>query len=427
MLKLTDVNSAENKNKYAPNNWKICCYKALKAIGHKPFYIFRGRNDQIITTLEDLKNIPEKEKKDALANWGLGNWLVTFFHEDPSKRFAKKYDYEREVVKYVDMIGAIDPTNKTHSRYMKAQLSVKANSLSVKTAHKVVGAAKIVSVIAIGILLVAAIGLAVWGIPLGGWNPLLTIAAPVGIAIAVITFIASWILGINLGCLGQLIVSALVGVIFGGALWAIGMYGLPYLGYAVALLLFVYALFIAYKTFIAYRKEIVCTPDMTSPGFEHLCLEPLHYTFKEKENKRFDSSLEDQCMSYVGDSKVISRGMFKRSIVGGALGILACIGYYGFSPAFNEKANAYVIHKGAEQAALTDSISTVSSEPEKEGIKPKAKKKKSKTPKKETQQSDVNNIKQTEEQIVEPAEEQKVEQAEGPKSEQETSLNQPFE
>ena len=417
LLKLTDVNSAENKSKYAPNNWKICCYKALRAVGHKPFYIFRGRQNQIITTLDDLKNIPDKEKKDALANWGLGNWLATFFHEDPTKRFAKKYDYEREVVKYLDMIGAIDPTNKTYSRYMKARLSVKANSLSVKAAHKVVVAAKVVSGIAIGILLIAAIGLAVWGIPLGGWNPLLTIAAPVGISIAIITFILSWILGINFGCLGQLIVSALVGVIFGGALWAIGMYGLPYLGYAVASILFAYALFIAYKTFIAYRKKLVCTSEMTSPGFEHLCLEPLHYTFKEKENKRFDSSLEDQCMSYVGDSKVISHGIFKRSIVGGALGLLVCIGYYGFSPAFNEKVNAYVVHKGAEQAALTDSIPTVSSEPVKEEVKPKAKKKKSKASKNATQQSEVKNNEQAESPKVETAGEASVETAAEPTTE----------
>ena len=344
---VVDVYSEENQKKYAPNNWQICCYKALKAIGHQPCYVFRGREDKPVYTLEDLEKIPEKEQKDALRNWGLGNWLTILYHEDPTQSFKEKYAFEKEVVKYLDHIGHIDPSDKLYKRYGTAYSLVDSYTINANTARNNLVIAQNVPLFGIIALLVAAIGPAVWGIPLEGWNPLYGLADFAGIVMAGVSFIILWFVTSDAGCLFKLMGSIVIGALFGVAVWALGEYVLPYIGYILASILVVAAIALAVKGFLKPGRVLANLNKDTDLGFEQRYLEPLHYAMKAGEKEKFDSSIQDICEHYTKESKRMKAGFLRWGYTAIVVGIIVCIAYYGFSPAFNTSTAAYV-HKQAE-------------------------------------------------------------------------------
>ena len=385
--KMTDVYSDENTKKYAPNNWQICCYKTLMALGHRPFYIFRDRENQPVYTLGDLGKIPVKEQREHLRNWGLGNWLTILFHEDPTRKFTRKYAFEGEVKNYLACLARIDSDNNYVKRFYSAKVEAEKYTNNAKSSTKRFTLALAVAGVGVIALLAAAIGLLVWGLPLEGWNPMTFIAFPAAFVVAAIAFVVTSLRADDAGCIAGIIAGAILGALTYALFWAIGRFALPYIAYVLGALLLAYAVHIAYQSFRDRRDVSGRFSEVLSPGFMELTLEPLHYAFVEEEGKCFDSSIGDKSRECVSTCKGAYKAVFKRGVIGTILGLLTSIGFYGYSPAFNDNVHEYVNRKAHEQTVVADSLATdtTTAEPVVEPVKKKAKAKKTqKTQKKST-------------------------------------------
>lgn len=77
---------------------------------------------------QDLKKADQEWVLEELHNGRLKDWLAIFFHENPWKDFSKKFEYEREVERYLDYIRTLDPDDVNVKRLDEARATISAEA-----------------------------------------------------------------------------------------------------------------------------------------------------------------------------------------------------------------------------------------------------------------------------------------------------------
>ena len=113
-----DLNSEENRERLSAYDLRTALYRFCKILGGKPVYFLQNG-----TTLNDGRNVDSKKYPQIrmeMRNGSFMQWLSVFYHEDPAQTFEEEYSYERELEKWVNKLGELDPQSVYYRRYTRA-------------------------------------------------------------------------------------------------------------------------------------------------------------------------------------------------------------------------------------------------------------------------------------------------------------------
>lgn len=344
----SDLDSKENKNKYAPYSWAIGVYKALKGLDYDPYYYF-PKSDKYVYNLAQLEDIPASEQEEELQKSYLEYWLAIQYQENPRLDLSTKFAFEEETVKYVEHLEDIDFENVWVNNYRIATNTVEKNRKALKKSMKMHTWSKILfgglTILLTSLVIFGAITLPMpEGMKDASWLPL-----AIGITSVVVALIVGIIIWFGAGL--SLFWTAVIGV--GTYFLARILFGLlfnliaGYLNFVLAGLLL---LFLIWAVIVVYLKNrpLRTDRDLLNPGFEEECLEPLHFAFKAKEGEYFKSSIGDRSYNSTQDIKQHTKKFYKwfipllfTSLLCGAL-LLFISPAYGFNKGNNIfKSNPY--------------------------------------------------------------------------------------
>ncbi|MDR0872435.1 MAG: hypothetical protein LBN27_03060 [Prevotellaceae bacterium] len=278
-----NTETKENEDKYAPNNWRICFYKALKGLDYDPAYYFPD-SDKYIFSLDELKDIPPKEILDELEKGCLEDYLTIFFHENPFLDLKPKFTFEKETVKYLEKLEELNPDDTWVHDFRigtsEVEGKVKKNK-RMKSTHlwcKVLFGLLTFALTAFTIYKAA--GFVVPTFDTGWWGAIPAII----VAIAVCWYCINeeyWSL------FWSLVVAALAFVIVN----AIVKYAVIYLNYVVPGVLLLWLIFAGIKGLVKSNPFKYISSKIKELDFEGQYLEPLHFAFKAEEDDIFKSSV----------------------------------------------------------------------------------------------------------------------------------------
>lgn len=126
-----ELQSEENQLKCSTYNETIAAYKTFKGLGHTPYYTF-PLSKKRIRTVDELPSISPSEVIEELENGQLKDWLSIFYQENPENKYENKFDYEKEVHRYLLKIQKLYPKDKIANRYIQAQTQAKKLVRGVK-------------------------------------------------------------------------------------------------------------------------------------------------------------------------------------------------------------------------------------------------------------------------------------------------------
>ena len=295
----SNVKSKDNVNKAGPYNEGIGLYKSIKGLGFDPYYYF-PQSDKRVYSLEEFEQIPSNEREQEFKKGSyLQDWLTLFFQENNDLDLSEKFTYEKETIKFVEYLEKLDPTNIDVVNYKIGTDKVEDNLRYLKRRHTTLRWSKIiVGVITLIASIAVIFGLLSMHLPLidaktqTGWIYLVAIIA--GIVGFGLMFLIS-----DLGCLGNLIVGAVVAVAFYFILYFL----IPYIAYITIGILVLTLVLWFIKSYIQYpmidkaaKSNGVDHQLLLNPSFEERCVEPLFFTFSDDQN--FKSSIGTQSYNY---------------------------------------------------------------------------------------------------------------------------------
>lgn len=274
LLDCFDVNSEENRKKASDYNVDVALYKFIKALGYNPTYYFPAQ-DKHVSTLNELKTIPEKDVRLALNNGCLKEWIAVFFHEDPFADFSRKYSYEESVADYIEFIRSLDQTqplvqNYDHVDNVVANVQSKVNNVIVRA--KVIRL--ILGLIALIPIIFTCYSLLVHGLPFGG-NPLKGQGMTVGL---VLVILCSLVMLMEDGFPQGLIEGVIGGIVLYWILYAILALLMPVAPYLFVIVLLALGGLMIYMMFKSLQQNKY--PRVFNPSFADLHLESVYNAFR---------------------------------------------------------------------------------------------------------------------------------------------------
>ena len=114
-----DMKSEENQNRLGAYDIKTAVYRFCRILGGSPVYILPDGTE--LTDGLQLDRSKYSQMRTELRNGNLSQWLSIFYHEDPSKAFEEEFAYERELEKWLMVLGAIDQANQYYKRFIDAR------------------------------------------------------------------------------------------------------------------------------------------------------------------------------------------------------------------------------------------------------------------------------------------------------------------
>jgi len=331
-----NIESKENKNKYAPNTWRVCFYKTLKGLSYDPGYYFH-KSKKYITSLEELKSVPKKEILHALENEYLTDYLTIFFHENPFLNTKTKFAFEKETVKYLEKLEEYNPNYYWVYNYRIGTSEVEGKmkrNKRLKSRH--LWSKLIFGLLTFALTAFTIYEAAIFVVPkfdAGAWAniPAIVIAVLVGL---ILWLVRDW----------ELIWAGVIAVVCYFIVRVLLAYALVYMTFVVAGILFLWLVFAFIKGIAINNPFKYISSTVKGLNFEGQYLEPLHFAFKAKEGDYFKSSISEDYNNSIYYLKEALKKFFKNFIplfVVSAL-LLGTIIY--FSPKFNF-AGATIVQK----------------------------------------------------------------------------------
>lgn len=288
------VSDSRNSKKAGPKDQsylhQVAMMKTIAGFGASPEYHL-SRTGHTLRNLKDVYRAPKKELLFDLKNdKGLRGWLAVLCHENPHADLKKKYNYEKLLEQYVELLGYIDPDDTAYKRFHQAQDEAGNLISSAKNSIRGVRTTSLVQKLMAFFLGFIPIALLLTRIILniidnpsidmsGSWGTYLFYG--LGLVAAAIAYFALD----SDGCLVPVIIGAVVSFLATLLVAVIGYVILYIFGVAALAAL----VFFGIATLFASSENKTQLSSITNPGFEELTLEPLYYAFS-KENS-FDSSL----------------------------------------------------------------------------------------------------------------------------------------
>ena len=277
-----NVETKENEEKYAPNNWRVCFYKTLKGLNYDPAYYF-PQSDKYIFSLEDLDDIPKKEILDALENGCLDDYLTLFFHENPFLDLKKKFTFEKETVKYLEKLEKLNPKDAWVQNFrigtsevegkMKKNKRLKITHLSCKLLFSLLTFALTAFTI------YEAVGFVMPTFDPGWWVTLPAVILAVALCVVLFLIDWHWFWAIVVAVVGFFIISVILKI------------AIIYLNFIAAGLLLLWLIPATIKGLVKNNPFKYISSKIKGLNFEGQYLEPLHFAFKSEEDDTFKSSV----------------------------------------------------------------------------------------------------------------------------------------
>ena len=284
----------ESKKKAGPKGKRylneVAMMKTIAGFGAVPEYRL-SRTGEVLRSLADFQAAPEKELRYDLQNdKGLRGWLAVQCHENPNADLKKKFNYEKLLEKYLDLIGSVDDNDREYKRFIQAREEAQNISFGAKNQIRSTWTVSFIQKVLISVLAVLPLTLLVIDIILNLIdNPVLDMShfefKWVFYILGIIAAGISYFLMDADGCIVPIIIGAVVS-------FAIILI-IKFVGWIIVWLYLLIALavlvFFSIKTLFASSPFKQKTNTIMNPGFEELTLEPLHYAFSNESH--FDSSL----------------------------------------------------------------------------------------------------------------------------------------
>lgn len=195
-----DLKSEENRERLQAYDLRTAAYRFCRILHATPTYKLDDGME-----LRDGANIDKLAHRPALLSaikrGALRQWMSVFYHEDPSKDFQETYSYERKLEEWVLNIGEIDQNQMYYKRYETAKKETERKYKEVKSYyHRAKTKEVLWRSIYYGLCFLWIFMLLVLGISDSGRSyilshTMLTIAAPVGGATALIVGLRAFFRG----------------------------------------------------------------------------------------------------------------------------------------------------------------------------------------------------------------------------------------
>ena len=114
-----DMKSEENRERLGAYDIKTAVYRFCRILGVTPTYLLPDGTE--LKDGQDLSRSLYPQMRNELREGSLAQWLSIFYHEDPSQSFEEEYSYERELEKWLMVLGEIDVANQYYKRFVKAR------------------------------------------------------------------------------------------------------------------------------------------------------------------------------------------------------------------------------------------------------------------------------------------------------------------
>ena len=284
-----DSDNEENSQKAGPYDLVIGAYKSVAGfLGEAPVYPI---GDKLLLSPDDLETLPRETVAAALGGkvrhlgaegkavpW-LDAWLTLFFQENPRLDLSPQFTYERETVRYVELIRRYDPDNYYAARYAKAIDQIDQAAGTLHRSEQSVTAKRNVFLV-LGLLPTVVVLLGGWLFGLPDVNPIkghfwaATGICSVGLLVAATRLMGFW---------NGLIPAAVGGLVSGGLLYAGFRWFPSVLVFCVAVSLVVIALVAVYYLF---KRHKVDTAGKVIRGdeFEYRQLDALYYAYRQEDD-----------------------------------------------------------------------------------------------------------------------------------------------
>ena len=129
-----DMKSEENRNRLGVYDLKTAVYRFCRILGGLPTYLLPDGTE--LTDGLQLERSKYSQMRNELRSGNFSQWLSVFYHEDPSKVFEEQFSYERELEKWLMVLGAIDMTNPYYKRFIDARETTQSKMESVRNGWK---------------------------------------------------------------------------------------------------------------------------------------------------------------------------------------------------------------------------------------------------------------------------------------------------
>lgn len=274
----------KEENRLGEFNLSTASYQLCWKMGLQPGYLF-AKKQVVVSSIEELKQISEREIRQEFRNGKLKEWLAVFYYANPLNNFDSEYSYEKSLASYLYKIEEFNATDFFGKRFFLAKERQAGLQRRIKISLRTAMTIDIISnilFISMGLTLIYFI--AKYGIDdpeLFIYNYFYQVVAPIGLfggiyfgikAFHLSSGIIMNILHTLLGALGTAAPAVFV-------YWPFRMFPGSFQLILMALILFyVFAIFIwglrdsAYKI----RKLIVLSED----NIQYTLIEPLDFAYK---------------------------------------------------------------------------------------------------------------------------------------------------
>ncbi len=326
-----DFNSADNRRKPCGYTRHTAEFKAIKALtGGTLFYTF-PRSGKTIGSIDELSSVPSKEVAEELRDGLLSDWLAAQLHEDPYADLSERYAYERLLAQYTELVAKYNPDQPEVKRYEQAQAAVKRGAARCRRM-----AYSIMAIRGVWALLVALplLGLAALAVLKGtspifaswGWLSWIAQAVVFTLIVRGVELLLpkghEWLLEPfgeklvdNVDLLeSRWIVAGIYGVGYTALIVMLSSYGASWGCYAFAAVCLAALAWRAYRCIIELPMYMRPYHYAMHPDDEALYLEPLHYAYKDKGSRPFDSETIDGQKTYIEGESDLRMGLIKRTL-----------------------------------------------------------------------------------------------------------------
>ena len=129
-----NMKSEENRERLGAYDIKTAVYRFCRILGVTPSYLLPD-GTELFDGLQ-LDRSQNSQMRGELRNGNFSQWLAVFYHEDPSQAFEEEYAYERELEKWLMVLGEIDMSNQYYKRFVDARESTQRKMEGVRNGWK---------------------------------------------------------------------------------------------------------------------------------------------------------------------------------------------------------------------------------------------------------------------------------------------------
>jgi len=281
-----ELNSKTNTKKCGPYYESVATWKTIRGLmkkGNNPRYYF-PKSDKYVSDLKELSLLDKKEVIYELEEGYLGEWLCTFFQEDPYADLSKSNAYELLTADFLNFTGNLYPDYNYYKKYNSARETV--SKQVHKTKRHVIGLALLkVAVLLLAVLPVLAIifALIFYGLPFDG-NPLPLYSNAI-IWLALLFSIPYYLIDSTEGCFTAIIAGAITSLVSYYAFYAMLTFLLPQLSWVLVVLFGVGGFFIIKKCLVDHPIDLKPHKHLihSLSDFNSAVVQPLFFTFRSND------------------------------------------------------------------------------------------------------------------------------------------------